>query len=116
MFGDNGRSERGADKYLPMIGHIQPEIVLMGDGTVLAMAHVEGTAFELADHAARNSRVRLLNTLFRNMADDNVVIYTHLIRHPDLSPEAPRHFRSKFGADLDATYRKTVLENRLYRN
>jgi type IV secretion system protein VirB4 len=53
MFGDNGRSERGADKYLPMIGHIRPEVVLMGDGAVLAMAHVEGTAFELADHGAQ---------------------------------------------------------------
>ena len=116
MLGDNGRSERGADKYLPMIGHIRPEIVLMGDGAVLAVAHIEGTAFELADHAARNSRVRLLNTLLRNMADDNVVIYTHLIRHPDLSVEAPRHFRSKFGAMLNRAYNSTVLDDRLFRN
>lgn len=116
MLGDNGRSERGADKYLSYIGHISPETVLLANGGLLAMAHVEGTAFELEDHAARNARLRLLNTLFRNMADDNVVIYTHLIRHRDLSPEAPRHFRSKFGIELAAAYHKTVLENRLYRN
>ncbi|HUW79513.1 MAG TPA: type IV secretion system protein VirB4, partial [Acidocella sp.] len=116
MLGDNGRSERGADKYLNYIGHISSEAVLMANGGLLAMAHVEGTAFELADHAARNARLRLLNTLFRNMADDNVVIYTHLIRHPDLSVEAPRHFRSKFAAALDAAYRTVILDNRLFRN
>ena len=116
MLGNNGRTERGAEKYLNFIGHVSPEAVLMADGGVMAMAHIAGTAFELTDHAARNARLRLLNTLFRNMADDNVVIYTHLIRHADLAAEAPRSFRSAFGAALDAAYQSTVLENRLYRN
>jgi len=116
MLGDSGRSERSATKYLPYIGHVGPQTVLLDNGALLAMAHIEGTPFELADHAARNARLRLLNTLYRNLADDNVTISTHLIRHADVRPEAPRQFRSDFGRALDAAYDRTVLANRLYRN
>jgi type IV secretion system protein VirB4 len=116
MLGDSGRTERGAEKYLPYVGHIGPWAVLLNSGALMAMARVEGQPFELADHAARNARQRLLNTIYRNIADDNVAIYTHLIRHADTAPEVPRHYRSGFAAVLDAVYRKTVLAGRLYRN
>ena len=88
MWGDSGRAERSAAQYLPYIGHIGPQTLLLESGALLAMAHVEGQAFELADHAARNARLRLLNTLYRNLADDNVTIHTHLVRHADLAAQA----------------------------
>jgi type IV secretion system protein VirB4 len=116
MHGDSGRTERGAEKYLPYVGHIGPQAVLLDSGALMAIAHVEGRPFELADHAARNARQRLLNTIYRNIADDNVAIYTHLVRHADTAQEMPKHFRSGFAAALDAAYRKTVLNGRLYRN
>ena len=116
MLGDNGRTERGAEKYLPFIGHVDRQTLLLQSGALLAMAHVEGQPFELADHAARNARLRLLNTVYRNLADDNVTIYTHLIRHADIVPGSPRKFRSRFGSALAKSYQEAVLENRLYRN
>lgn len=116
MLGDSGRSERSAGRYLPYAGHIGPQAVLLDSGALMAMGHVAGIPFELADHGARNARLRLLNTVYRNIADDNVAIYTHLIRHADTTPEAPRRFRSGFGAALESAYRRNVLENRLYRN
>ena len=116
MLGDNGRSERDAGRYLPYIGHVGPQTVLLGNGSLLAMACMTGQPFELADHAARNARLRLLNTLYRNLADDNVTLHTHLIRHADIVTDAPRQFRSRFGAMLDKAYRTAALSNRLYRN
>lgn len=116
MLGDTGWSERAAGRYLPYIGHIGPQTVLLDNGAVMAMAHIEGTPFELADHTARNARLRLLNTLYRNLADDNVAIYTYLIRHPDLSVDPPRQFRSRFGSALDSAYRQVVIGSSLYRN
>lgn len=116
MLGDSGYSERTAGRYLPYVGHIGPQTILLDSGALLAMAHVEGSPFELAANSVRNARLRLLNTLYRNLADDNVTIYTHLIRHPDLAEEAPRQFRSDFAAALDAAYRNSVLANGLYRN
>jgi type IV secretion system protein VirB4 len=116
MLGDSGRSERAAGRYLPYVGHIGPQTMLLESGALLTMAHVQGMPFELADHAARNARLRLLNTLYRNLADDNVTIYTHLIRHADLAVDQPRQFRSRFGASLDAAYRRAVIGDNLYRN
>ena len=80
------------------------------------MGHVEGQAFELADHALRNARLRLLNTLYRNLADDNVTIHTHLVRHADLDAAPARQFRSGFAEALHEAYRDKVLAGRLYRN
>jgi type IV secretion system protein VirB4 len=118
MWGDSGISERSPTqhRYLPFVGHISPQAALLETGGLLAMARVEGQPFELADHAARNARLRLMNTVYRNMADDNVAIFTHLVRHMDEAPEAPRQFRSQFAADLDRTYRRVVLQDRLFKN
>jgi type IV secretion system protein VirB4 len=116
MLGDSGHSERSAARYLPYVGHIGPQAVLLESGAIMTIAHVEGQPFELADHGARNARARLLNTVYRNLADDNVTIYTHLVRHLDLATDVPRQFRSHFATAFDAAYRNSVLTNRLYRN
>src|SRR5579871_6620155 len=116
MLGDSGRTERGAQKYLPYVGHVGPQTVLLDSGALMAMARIEGLPFELADHAARNARLRLLNTLYRNIADDNVTLYTHLVRHIADAPEASKQFRSHFARKLDETYRGIVLAGSVYRN
>ena len=118
MWGDSGFSERSAaqHRYLPYVGHATAHAVLLESGAVMAMAHVEGQPFELADYAARNARLRLLNTLYRNIADDNVTIYTHLVRYWDDAAGESGQFRSGFATALDAAYRKTVLQGKLFRN
>ncbi|MGE4482940.1 VirB4 family type IV secretion/conjugal transfer ATPase [Acidocella sp.] len=116
MLGDNGRTERGAERYLPYVGHVGPQTVLLDGGALLAMGHVRGLPFELADHAIRNSRLRLLNTLYRNVADDNIIINTYLVRRADEESPPPTCFRSGFAAALDKAYHTTALEGRLYRN
>lgn len=116
MLGDGGGSERGAGKYLPYLGHVGPKTILLEDGSLLAIAYVVGHPFELEDHADRNVRLRLLNTIYRNLADDNVTITTHLIRHLDTSHNHVGQFRSGFASELDATYRRVVLADRLFTN
>ena len=82
MPGDSGTSERSGEIYLPYVGHVADQAVLLRDGSVMAMGHVGGMAFELEEPEMRNARLRNLNTLFRNIADDNVNVCTHLIRVP----------------------------------
>ena len=108
--------ERSGEVYLPYVGHIADRVVLLEDGSVMAMAHVEGMAFELEDPAARNSRARAFNTLFRNIADDNVSIYTHLVRHGDVPDREIQSFRSDFAVKLDSAFRDWVLDGKLFRN
>jgi len=116
MRGDSGYTERSGEIYLPYVGHVAEQAVLLRDGSVMAMGHANGTAFELEEPEMRNARLRNLNTLFRNIADDNVNISTHLIRHTDVPELPPARFRSGFAAGLDRTYRARVLEGRLFRN
>jgi type IV secretion system protein VirB4 len=82
----------------------------------MAMARIDGIAFEMEESATRNAHARAFNTLFRNIADDNIALYTHLVRHTDVPPLPRQNFRSAFAADLDRTFQKTVQEGELYRN
>ena len=116
MRGDTGFSERSGEIYLPYVGHISDDAVLLRDGSAMVMGHVRGTAFELEEPMMRNSRMRNLNTLFRNIADDNVNICTHLVRHPDV-PELPQAtFLSDFATSLNKAYTARVLDGKLFRN
>ncbi len=116
MLGSSGAGERSGEIYLPYVGHVSDQAVLLQDGSVMALGRIAGVAFELEDPAMRNARCRTFNTLFRNIADDNITIHTHLIRHPDVPELPPARFRSTFAAGLDRTYRSRVLEERLYLN
>jgi len=116
MLGNSGATERSGELYLPYVGHIGPQTVLLEDGSLLAMAEVRGVPFELEDHAQRNAKLRTLNTLFRNIADDNVAIYSHLVRHPADDLAGIQRFRSPFAEELDAAYRRLVLRGHLFRN
>lgn len=116
MFGNSGFSERSGEIYLPYVGHIAEGAVLMHDGSVMAMGHIEGVAFELEDPAIRNGRCQSFNTLFRNIADDNVSVCVHLVRHDNVPDHPARPFRSEFGRRLYEAYGKKALGGGFYRN
>src|ERR1700740_2611497 len=105
MLGDAGTIERSGLTYLPYIGHIAEDVVLLRDGSLLAMGAAEGVAFEMEEPAIRNAPKRDLNTLLRNIAADNVTLAPHLVRHTDLEDRPAGRFRSPFAAELDRAYR-----------
>ena len=49
MRGDSGYTERSGEIYLPYVGHVAEQAVLLRDGSVMAMGHANGTAFELEE-------------------------------------------------------------------
>ncbi|MBY5564919.1 VirB4 family type IV secretion/conjugal transfer ATPase [Rhizobium leguminosarum] len=116
MFGTSGRTERSGEIYLPYVGHLSDKAVLLEDGAIMAMAHVRGLPFELEDVAIRNARCRAFNTLLRNIADDNVSICAHLVRHNDVPSPPARQFRSTFAGSLSEAYEQRVLLGNLFRN
>jgi type IV secretion system protein VirB4 len=116
MLGNAGSYERSGEIYLPYVGHVADDVVLLRDGSVLAMGSVAGVPFEMEEPALRNSRLRNLNTLFRNIADDNVTIATHLVRYPETAELPLASFRSSFVGALDWAYRARILRGRLFRN
>ena len=74
MRGHNGWAERSASQYLPYVGHVSPGIVLLEDGSLLAMAHLHGLPHELAAASERNAAGRILSALWRQVADDVLTI------------------------------------------
>ena len=112
---DNGAWERSAEPFLPYVGHVSPGTMLLEDGSVMAMIRVSGFPFELEDTGIRNARRRQLNTLMRAIADDNLTLGVHFVRHarqdrPHRDP--PRHgFARRF---FDA-YAQNALSG-LWRN
>ncbi|RZS76863.1 type IV secretion system protein VirB4 [Phyllobacterium myrsinacearum] len=116
MLGTSGATERSGEVYLPYVGHLNDQVVLLEDGSVMIMAHVQGMVFELEDTEMRNGRSRAFNTLYRNIADDNVTIYAHLVRHDDIPPTPSGNFRSSFARNLKQAFEDRVLAGNLYRN
>ncbi|SEI21604.1 type IV secretion system protein VirB4 [Rhizobium tibeticum] len=116
MFGTSGRTERSGEIYLPYVGHLSDKVILLEDGSIMAMAHIKGLPFELEDVAIRNARCRAFNTLLRNIADDNVSICAHLVRHNDVPSPPGRQFQSTFAGSLSEAYEQRVLLGSLFRN
>ncbi|MCP3468666.1 VirB4 family type IV secretion/conjugal transfer ATPase [Bradyrhizobium sp. CCGUVB23] len=116
MHGASGTSERSGEVYLPYVGHLSEHVVLLEDGSIMSMAHIRGVAFELEDVEMRNARCRAFNTLLRNIADDNVSVCAHLVRHTDISAPPARQFLSTFAASLSEAYEQRVLSGKLFRN
>ncbi len=117
MRGNTGWSERDAAPYLPYLGHVRPDVMLLDDGSLLAMGELDGVPCELADDAERNATVRMLNALWKTIADDNLTIATHLVRHQQVA-DLPGGgvFPNAFSATLDRRYRQRILAGRLYQN
>ncbi|MGH7083703.1 MAG: hypothetical protein ACREFN_01760, partial [Acetobacteraceae bacterium] len=54
-------AERSAEQYLPYVGHIGPSVVLLEDGSLLAIGPLHGVPTELAADEERNALARVLN-------------------------------------------------------
>lgn len=109
--------EREPDTYVPYIGHAAPGVVLLDDGSLLAMLHLEGAAFETADAQEVNGRHAQRNVLLRNIASERIVLATHVVRSLADGSDYPKSdCTSLFARELDAAYRSRLLSNRLFRN
>lgn len=112
---DSGAWERSAEPFLPYVGHIGSGTVLLEGGGVMSMIELPGFPFELEDTSVRNTRRRQLNTLFRAIADDNVTLGIHFVRHPRRDRphrELPRH---SFARRFFKSYERNCLA-RLWHN
>ncbi len=116
MRGSPGWFERSADPYLPYVGHLRPGIVLLQDGSLLAMAELRGLPHELAAMSERNAAARVLNGVWRNIASDTLTLGAHFVRHRHVPEQPTAAFRNGFAAELDRVYRDRLLAGQLFAN
>jgi len=111
-----GLFERTTDVYLPYVGHISPDLVLLKDGSVFLMAELHGTPHELSAADERNAAARTIAGLWRNISAENLTLCVHLVRRRAGELPPPPTFRNDYAAALNRAYRARVLEGQLFEN
>ncbi|MGI9360651.1 MAG: VirB4 family type IV secretion/conjugal transfer ATPase [Parasphingorhabdus sp.] len=107
--------EATPEKFLPYARHINEEMVALDSGDIMLTFELQGRAFETSDVRDLNDWHTKLNGLLRNLHDERLSVWTHLIRmRVDQYPGGA--FKSGFAADLDRAYFCRINRERMFVN
>lgn len=103
---------RGA---LPYARHVTGEIIGLDTQALMMTFQLDGASFETADVRDLNDWHGKLNGAWRNLANDHLAIWHHLVRRRHEGYPAGK-FRSGFAANLDAQYRARLGATQMFVN
>ncbi|CAN7623125.1 VirB4 family type IV secretion/conjugal transfer ATPase [Pararhizobium sp. LjRoot238] len=107
--------ELGPETFIPYVRHIDEATIALDSRALMVMLALEGVSFETADVLDLNSLHRNLNTLYRNIADERLALWTHVVRRRDNDyPEG--QFANPFSEGLNSRYRERMIGEYLFRN
>ncbi|WP_200869461.1 VirB4 family type IV secretion/conjugal transfer ATPase [Brucella rhizosphaerae] len=107
--------ELGPETFIPYLRHVDENTIALESRALMVIIALDGVSFETADVLDINALHRDLNTLHRNIADERLALWTHLIRRRDNSyPEGT--FKAPFSAQLNEKYRERMVREDLFRN
>jgi type IV secretion system protein VirB4 len=107
--------EATPEKFLPYARHLNEDMVALDSGDIMLTFELQGRAFETADVRDLNDWHTKLNGMLRNLHDERLSIWTHLIRmRVDQYPGGA--FKSGFAADLDRAYFGRINRERMFIN
>ncbi len=104
-----------ASVHLPYLRHVTKHVISLSTRALITTIRLSGVSFETADAADFNDLHAKLNLTLRNIADDRLALWTHVVRrrasnYPDGA------FRSDFARELDEAYRARLVSETLYGN
>ncbi len=102
-------------KFLPYARHVTDEVVALDSGAIMLSFELQGRAFETADVRDLNDWHAKLNGMLRNLHNDRLSIWTHLVR-ARVEQYPGGNFRSRFARDLDAAYFARMNKERMFIN
>ncbi|NSX56794.1 VirB4 family type IV secretion/conjugal transfer ATPase [Parasulfitobacter algicola] len=104
-----------ADNYLPFVRHADDHTVITTSRGAFQTMRLNGAAFLTADNKTINVLHERLANAMRQIADDNVMIYSHIVRRQDT--ELPiGDLKSSFGKWMDETYTSNLVTKRHFVN
>ncbi len=103
------------EAFIPYTRHVDEAVIALQSRALIAMIALDGISFETADAVDLNALHRNLNTLYRNIADDRLALWTHIIRRRD-NDYPDGHFANGFSERLNARYRERMVGEDLFRN
>jgi len=107
--------ELAPEAFIPYVRHIDESTIALDSRTLMVMVALDGVSFETADVLDLNALHRDLNTLYRNIADERLALWTHLVRRRD-SDYPDGTFATPFSAALNEKYRERMVGEDLFRN
>lgn len=82
---------------------VNDHVVVLDSGALMIAFQLQGAAFETADPRDLNDWHIKLNQAWRNLADDRLAIWHHIVRR-EVEPDKVTGFRSDFARDLNQAY------------
>lgn len=103
---------------VPYTAHVHEHVVKTKAGDYVQALRLEGGSFECADDAEINNWHQRLNVLWRNIASDQVSLWSHVVRRRE-NVYPPGTCPPGFSRQLDERYRQrvageTLMVNELY--
>jgi len=103
------------ETFIPYIRHVDDHVIALDSRALMVVIALEGVSFETADTIDLNALHRDLNTLYRNIADERLALWTHVVRRRDNEyPEG--EFANAFSRRLNDKYRARMVDEDLFRN
>ena len=90
FLGYAGGGERASDEIFPYVDHSDHATLLCSDDSILGVLRMPGACFSLVMNRQRNSYKRRLVAFLNAIADQNVEVHLHLIKHDSTLPP-PSH-------------------------
>ena len=114
----SARAEVSLAEFVPYTTHVTRRVVKLKSGDYAAVLRLQGAAHESADARDLNIWHEQLNNFLRNIASDQVAVWSHVVRRP-YSEFPEGEFPPGFARDLNEKYRARVelehsLVNELY--
>lgn len=103
------------ETFIPYVRHVDETIIGLDSRAVMTVIALEGIAFETADPLDINALHRDLNTLYRNIADERLALWTHIIRRRDNNYPLGT-YENSFSDRLNRKYRDRMVDEDLFRN
>ncbi|MBG7614673.1 VirB4 family type IV secretion/conjugal transfer ATPase [Brevundimonas sp. BAL450] len=109
------RREPAVRGALPYARHVSHEIVALDTGALMLSLKLDGVSFETADARDLNDWHVKLNQAWRNLADDRLAVWHHVVRRPIQLAPTTGHI-SAFARELSADYDARLAARRLFVN
>lgn len=100
---------------LPYARHVTDQIVALDSGALVLCLKLDGISFETADMRDLNDWHVKLNQAWRNLADNRLAVWHHVVRRPIALTPAEGH-ASAFARELAGDYDARLAARRLFVN
>ena len=103
--------EKNSDTFFPYRDHIAPTVMLNTDNSIMSVLRMPGAPFATVANSQRNSNKRRLVALLNAVADENVEVHIHLVKHDAyLPPPSYGEAVSPYARAVMADYHASIAD------